>query len=179
MKKNSDNFTNAQIGNNSNIHVGDNLFLNNEMKIIFNEKKFKDILDLLNEEFAGKETNEILIEPQAIKRNQTEKNKRHNITDAEYEDLIVRQVRIYERDMENFFKNPRNNKIKRTYNQLLNSFNLILKAYDKKFDNIFCFFMEINAKMKERFQNEIEEYEDDLISLFLCYSYYLCDLDKK
>lgn len=177
MKKNSDNFANAQIGDNPIINIGDNFFSVTRMKIVFNEKNFKEILDLLNKEFTNNQSYDSLIKPRTIKRNQTEKNKRHNITDEEYENLIVNRVRIYERDMENFFKNPRNKKISRIYTQLIHSFNLILKAYDKKFDNIFCFFMEINAKMKERFQDEIEEYEDDLISLFLYYSYYLCDLD--
>lgn len=178
-KKNSDNFKNSNI-NNSFVNIGDGntyILKNQNIKLVFNEKKFKETLDLLDREFTDKNIYASDIKPNEIIRNQEDKNKRHNISEDDY-NLIINKISSYEKEMDNFFKNPRNKRSIRIYKQLLDSFNMILRAYKKEFGNIFCFFLEINDKMKERYSEEIENYEDDLISLFLYYAYYLCDLDK-
>lgn len=187
-KVNSDNFYQAEIKD-SFIVNGDNAEItiknyNEQLKMVFNEKNFKELLDLLNREFIDKNIYDYCYEfdeeirPSEISRDQNDKNKRHNISEEDYLSLIVNKILPYEEEMNNFFNNPRNKISVRIYNQLLSSFNQLLRATKKDFNNIFFFFVNINAKMKERYQDEIEEYEDDLITLFLYYTYYLCDLDK-
>lgn len=187
-KVNSDNFYQAEIkdsfivnGNNAEITIKN---YNEQLKMVFNEKKFKELLDLLNREFIDKNIYDYCYEfdeeirPSEISRDQNDKNERHNISEEDYLSLIVNKILPYEEEMNNFFNNPRNKISVRIYNQLLSSFNQLLRATKRDFINIFFFFVNINAKMKERYRDEIEEYEDDLITLFLYYTYYLCDLDK-
>ena len=187
-KINSDNFYQAEIkdsfivnGNNAEITIKN---YNEQLKMVFNEKKFKELLDLLNREFIDKNIYDYCYEfdeeirPSEISRDQNDKNERHNISEEDYLSLIVNKILPYEEEMNNFFDNPRNRASVRIYNQLLSSFNQLLRATKRDFINIFFFFININAKMKERYQDEVEEYEDDLITLFLYYTYYLCDLDK-
>ena len=187
-KINSDNFYQAEIkdsfivnGNNAEITIKN---YNEQLKMVFNEKKFKELLDLLNREFIDKNIYDYCYEfdeeirPSEISRDQNDKNERHNISEEDYLSLIVNKILPYEEEMNNFFDNPRNRASVRIYNQLLSSFNQLLRATKRDFINIFFLFININAKMKERYQDEVEEYEDDLITLFLYYTYYLCDLDK-
>ena len=187
-KINSDNFYQAEIkdsfivnGNNAEKTIKN---YNEQLKMVFNEKKFKELLDLLNREFIDKNIYDYCYEfdeeirPSEISRDQNDKNERHNISEEDYLSLIVNKILPYEEEMNNFFDNPRNRASVRIYNQLLSSFNQLLRATKRDFINIFFFFININAKMKERYQDEVEEYEEDLITLFLYYTYYLCDLDK-
>lgn len=178
-KKNSDNLNNATIVNSS-VYIGDNNFkFHEKMKLVFNEKKFKEILDLLDKEFTDKNIYDSSnIRPDEIIRDQVDKNNRHNISEDDYNDLIVDKILPYEKEMNTFFQNSRNKKSIRVYRQILASFNLSLRAYKKDFDNIFHFFTEIYDKMRDRYKEELEDYEDDLIILFLYYTYYICDLDK-
>lgn len=177
--KNSNNFNKSSM-NNCNVCVGGTIVQNNysEVKLVFNETKFKKMLDILDKEFNDKNIYEQDIQNSLPIRDQTEKNKRHNISEEDYINLIVNKILPYEQEMTNFFKNSRNKKCIKIYQQILHSFNVILRAYGKNFENIFCFFIEVNAKMKENYKQEIENYEEDLISLFLYYTYYFCDLDK-
>ncbi|MGL4764973.1 MAG: hypothetical protein ACRC18_09110 [Cetobacterium sp.] len=177
-KKNSDNFNGAYFEKEVNIRIGDTYTEEIRTKMVFNEKHFKIILDKLNQEFIEKETYLEKKSHSIPERNQEEKNKRHKISEKDYEEFIVKKIIPYKEDMDNFFGNPRNKDSIRIYDRLLTSFNFHLKAYEKKFDNILCFFLEVGSKMKERFRDEIEDYDDDLISLFLCYTYEICDLDK-
>lgn len=192
-KSNSDNINNSNIEG-SNVVIGDsNTNCNNttnitnnqiinksDTKFVFNEKKFKNLLDFIDAYFIEKkiyESEDYI--PQAIVREQEKKNRRHNITETDYKKYIVEEIAPYEKNINDFFQDPRNRKTLKIYRQIINSLNMTLRAYDKNFENILTFFSEVIYKMKERYRDSIEDYEEDLISLFLYYAYYICDLDRR
>ena len=68
--------------------------------------------------------------------------------------------------------------IKKSYHELIANLNLTFKSYEKNIDSILWFFCEINDKMRSRYLEELENYDTDLVTIFLCYAYFICDLDK-
>lgn len=185
-KKNSNNkikLDNSKIE--GNIHIGDNTtinnYLENTLKFTFNLSHFKSILDLLNDEFNKNEEDESVI-PKRIEIirdiDNRNKNKKHNISQEDYENKICNRVSPYKDDFDKFYQNPRNIKYKKRYHDLIANLNLTLKSYEKNIDSILWFFCEINDKMRNKYLEELENYDTDLVTIFLCYAYFICDLDK-
>lgn len=184
-KKNSDNkikLDNSRIE--GDIYIGDkiiNNYLENPVKFTFNLSHFKSMLDLLNDEFNKNEENEsIILERIEIIRDidNRNKNKRHNISQEDYENKIRNRVAPYKDDFDKFYQNPRNIEYKKRYHDLIANLNLTLKSYEKNIDSILWFFCEINDKMRNKYLEELENYDTDLVTIFLCYAYFICDLDK-
>ena len=185
-KKNSDNkikLDNSTIE--GDIHIGDNNIINNYLanpiKFTFNLSHFKNMLDLLNDEFNKSEEDESIIPKRTeIIRDidNRNKNERHNISQGDYEKKIRDRVSPYKDDFDKFYQNPRNIKYKERYKELIENLNFTFKSYEKNIDSILWFFCEINDKMRSKYLEELEKYETDLVIIFLCYAYFICDLDK-
>lgn len=162
------------------LHIGDKYYKNNSVKFTFNSKHFKNILDLLNEEFKKYEENKNVINRIKIVRDveNKEKNKKHGLEQIDYEKKIRDNITPYKDEFDNFFQNPRNSDSILKYKEIIRNLNITLKAYENNINNILWFFCEINAKMRERYSTELENFNIDLVEKFLCYAYFVCDLDK-
>ena len=108
-KKNSNN--NIKLDNSTiegEIHIGDkiiNNYLSNPVKFTFNLSHFKNMLDLLNDEFnKGEEEESIIPKRTEIIRDidNRNKNERHNISQEDYENKIRDRVSPYKDDFDKF-----------------------------------------------------------------------------
>lgn len=178
-KRNSDNQIELENSSVGHIHIGDiyqNVF---QTAFTFNSKQFREIIEMLNETFIKEKIYDSLSRKDIIRDvNNENKNRRHNLLQEDYREKILNTVAPFKDAMDNFFANPRNSKLRIKYEELIKNLNMTYKAYEKKYDNIFLFFCQINDKMKEKYSTELEEYDVDIIQKFLCYAYFICDLDK-
>lgn len=175
--KNNSNLNNSQIGDHSNVHIGDDVVNNNIIKkpIAFDPEKFKSIIEkFLDSNYLRDVISTGEEQYSNFYRNIEKKNEMNGVS-KEYFEFINSDCQEHFSDINKFLQSPINREINKRYHLIARKLNINYVSLYKKEKNLPEHIQFIQEKVYNELGNSISDDVDFYISIFLHHMYFYCE----